>query len=139
MKTNTDRDEQILKVLHTAQAGLRSEEIRDRLGNPKLDTKKFYRSMKRLWKQCKISRIDKPNKWGRHSFYIPSSMFGRREETRLADALFGAIMCYLEDLCRIMSFEEAWEHLLGNVRNWLQSLEDPAVKNAYRDFFNGSE
>lgn len=139
MKSNTD----ILKVLHTAQAGLKSEEVRDRLGNPKLDTKKFDRSigtgMRRLWKQCEISRIDKPNRWGHHSFYIPSRMFGRREETRLADGFFGAGMCYLEDLCQAMPFEEAWQFFIGNVWNWLQSLEDPALKNVYSDFFNGSK
>jgi hypothetical protein len=66
-------------------------------------------------------------------------MFGRREETRLADGLFGAAMGYLEDLCQTMPFEEAYDCLLGNAGNWLQSIKDPAVKNAYRDFFNGGK
>jgi len=136
MKTNTDLDKQIMNVLHTAQGGLRSEQIRNRLGNPKPDTKRFNRSMKRLWKQCEISRIDKPNEWGRHRFYIPSSMFGHREETRLMDALFGAAMSYLEDLCQIMPFDQAWECFLGNVYNWFLSLQYPDVRKAYRDFFN---
>lgn len=139
MEKCEDRDGMILRVVKRARGGCKSEQIRTQLGNPKMDTKKFDRSMRRLWNQCKISRIDKPNRWGRHSYYIPSRMFGHREETRLADGFFGAVMCYLEDLCQTMPFEEAWQFFIGNVWNWLQSLEDPAVKNAYRDCFNGSK
>jgi hypothetical protein len=52
---------------------------------------------------------------------------------------FGAIMCYLEDLCQTMPFEEVWKCLEGNIRNWLHSLEDPTTKAAYRNFFDGSK
>jgi len=139
MKRREDIDEAILRVLHEAGEGLRNVEIMKGLPNPKPDKKQFNRSLRRLWKKCEVSRVDKPNQWGHHSFYIPSSMFGRREETRLADGLFGVVMCYLEDLCQIMPFEEAWQILLNNARNWLQSLKDPALKNAYRDFFSRAE
>jgi len=139
MKPKVDRDNLILKVLKEAKAGLESEEIRQRLPRPKPDTRQFDRSMRRLWNQCLISRIDKPNKWGHHSFYIPSTMFGYREETRLADALFGVAMSYLEDLCQVMPFEEAYMNLLGNVESWTLSLRDPRLIKAYRDFFNPAQ
>jgi len=161
MGARIDLDELILKILRDAGRGLSFTEIKagilryyekssqqQRQSSTEMETrhptfrlndKQLKRSLQRLWEQCKVARIDKPSKWGPHSFYIPSSMFGRREETRLADGSFGAVMSYLEEVCQRMPFEEAWKNLIGNVSNWLKSLQDPTVKNAYRNFFHGSE
>lgn len=117
---------------------MRTTEIRTRLSISKEENKQFHYSLQRLWRTCQVSRIDRPNKWGHHSFYIPSSMFDRREETRLAEGLFGSTMCYLEDLCQSRPFDEAYNVFLGNVQNWLMSLHDPELASAYRELFNPS-
>ena len=139
MRITGDREERILAAFHGLGGGLQTSEIKKMLSISDNENKQFILSLRRLWMLGQISRIDRSNKWGHHSFYIPSSMFGRSEETRLADAMFGAIMSYLEGLRQLMPSVEAYPILLENLLKWWLSLLDPEVVTAYRACFDPSE
>jgi len=118
----TDLDEAILEAFQVESRRLTYTEIRAKLPEPKPDDKQVRRSLRRLWKDGRVVRLDEYHQWGRHSFYSPLEPLKKHShpehagvrclglaEQRLFETLVSNLKSYLVDSVHNWSKEESPE------------------------------